>query len=462
MDIIGLYHSAEQQNYYGALVQNQKLAVLQSFTLECGHQLQSVPIAYKTWGKLNECRNNVLVLCHALSGSSDAEDWWQPLMGSGKALDYQRFFIVCANMLGSPYGSASPVTMNPETGRAYGPDFPQTSIRDDVRIQKILLDALGVSEVAAVIGGSMGGMAALEWPLSTPSGYVKNIIPITTSAYHSAWGISWGEAQRLCIYADANYKNGWYMPVPSGQPSKGLGAARMIAMLTYRSYDSFELRFSRRIATKKKCTPREYVSGLSTPPSDAGNELQETCSKGGRNAKRPKSESESNSNGYSRPIFAAQSYMQYQAEKFLKRFDANCYIHLTAKMDTHDVTRDRLPQSRDANALIPPSNSDLKYVFRGVPSKALVISVESDVLFRSEQQIQLANCLPDAKFLNINSSDGHDGFLLEFDALGAAITNHLRSQCPWLYTDDSQDTKKDTDPKAVVSSVFGEAELEDF
>lgn len=122
-------------NYYSRLVHGQKIALISSFTLESGKSLRSVPIAYKTWGSLNQQRNNVLILCHALSGSSDAEDWWRPLMGHGKALDYAKFFIFCANVLGSPYGSASPLTTNPETGECYGPEFPETTIRDDVRYE---------------------------------------------------------------------------------------------------------------------------------------------------------------------------------------------------------------------------------------------------------------------------------------------------------------------------------------
>jgi homoserine O-acetyltransferase len=172
--------------------------------------LKHVPVAYSTWGSLNETRDNILVVCHALTGSSDASDWWRPLMGAGKALDYTRYFIFCANVLGSPYGSASSLSVNPGTGRQYGPTFPDTTIRDDIRyvawfsrlstdrltkssIHKLVLAALGVTSVAAVIGGSMGGMHTLEWPLCTPPGYVKNIIPIATSAYQGAWGISWGE-----------------------------------------------------------------------------------------------------------------------------------------------------------------------------------------------------------------------------------------------------------------------------
>ena len=193
-------------------------------------------------------------------------------MGRGKAFDPHRFFIFCANVLGSPYGTASPVSINPDTGNQYGPDFPLTTIRDDVRyvrlnkvlstslivpdrLHKLVLDHLGVSSVAVAIGGSMGGMAILEWPLCTPAGYVRQIIPMATSARHSAWCISWGEAQRQSIYSDPAYEDGYYI----SQPASGLAAARMAALLTYRSRDSFESRFGR-----KPQPPAN--TGIITPP----------------------------------------------------------------------------------------------------------------------------------------------------------------------------------------------------
>jgi len=466
---INLDYSSEQRNYYADLVQNQKVALVPSFTLESGRHLTSVPVAYKTWGKLNDNRDNVIVLCHALSGSSDAEDWWRPLMGPGKAFDYNRFFVVCCNMLGSPYGTASPLTINPETGRRYGPDFPETTFRDDVRINKLILDALEVSSVAAAIGGSMGGMEVLEWPLCTPTGYVRSIIPITTSAYHGAWGISWGEAQRQCIQADGNYQNGWYAPEPSGQPAQGLGAARMVAMLTYRSDQSFNSRFNRQPA-KPRLTPAlaPAKSGLPTPsPSDAGSSNeQEPLSEVYRpqmqheRGTTPPAEDRKSPERPSQVRFAAQSYMQYQASKFLKRFDANCYIHLTTKMDTHDVTRDRLRHLSYGNKG-RPTLDDLKQVMSDIPPKALVISVESDVLFKNEHQVMLAECLPEARFANLDSPDGHDGFLLEFEALSELVKGHLQELFPNLYEGHREYlTNDDGELEEVHHSVFGEAEPE--
>ncbi|KAF2734893.1 homoserine O-acetyltransferase [Polyplosphaeria fusca] len=439
-NLVNLNGSADNNNFYAAFVQHQNIAIVPSFSLDCGVTLENFPVAYSAWGTLNEDRDNVLVVAHALTGSSDAVDWWRPLVGPGKALDFTRFFIFCGNVLGSPYGSASPLSTNPKTGLPYGPTFPQTSIRDDVRIHKLVLDTLGVRSVAAVIGGSMGGMTTLEWPLCTPPGYVNNIIPITTSAYQGAWGISWGETQRQAIFSDMQFKDGWYDPTPEGQPRRGLGTARMIAMLTYRSHGSFEARFSRKPATNKNTSLSP--TSLPTPPSSHRGSMSEDLT---QEPPPP-------------VIYSAQSYLQYQADKFLKRFDANCYIHLTKKMDTHDITHGRLASAPS----YPPSEQDLREVLRNAPSKALVVSVETDVLFRPEQQVELAKCLPDANYVALDSPDGHDGFLLEFKALNEIIRRYLEQQCPWIFEEHVELEGQAFDNDAPINSVFGEAEESEF
>lgn len=307
----------------------------------------------------------------------------------------------------------------------------------------------------------MGGMLALEYSLCTPPGYVQNIVPIATSAYHGAWGISWGETQRQCIYADSAYQNGWYRPLPSGQPRKGLGTARMVAMLTYRSHFSFEAKFNRQPAgqRKKLPEPKEKLvreSELSTPPlSDDGNNTDQYC---GCESHRVLLKTDSKPEASIPPTFAAQTYLQYQAEKFLSRFDANCYIHLTNKMDSHNVaTRERVPGPISGIDKVP-DEYELKHVFRVVPPRALIVSVETDVLFRPEQQRQLAESLPDAKFVNLNSMDGHDGFLLEFEALDALITDHLKGEHPGLYKADLGPMEVQEKGFQRHDSVFGEAE----
>ncbi|KAM6529999.1 homoserine O- acetyltransferase [Fusarium falciforme] len=397
-------------NYYAKLINDQKYALIPRLELETGQSLNNCPIAYQTWGSLNKDGDNTLVVCHALTGSSDVSDWWNPLIGPGKALDPRYYFIFCGNVLGSPYGSASPVTINPATGRCYGTDFPSTTIRDDVHAHKLVLNALGVRQIAAVIGGSMGGMATLEWPLCTPQGYVRNIIPIATAADHSAWGISWAETQRQCIYADPNFKDGHYEPVPESQPSAGLAAARMIAMLTYRSCTSFDSRFGRRLQRHTKSAATNQLDIDKSRKLVGDYQHKEHVAIKGRKDKI---------------AFSAQGYLHYQGEKFIKRFDANCFLHLSNKMDSHDVTRNRTTKL-DTGAL--------KEVLGNIPPGALVVSVESDALFVPEQQEKLAACLPEASLEILESSDGHDGFLLEFEQLDRLIQLKLRTALPHLYS----------------------------
>lgn len=440
-------------NYYANLVRNLKVAVIPHFTLESGQQLIQVPVAYSSWGRLNKEANNALIICHALTGSSDVQDWWKPLLGPGKAFDPSRFFIICFNLLGSPYGSASPLTPHPLTGKPYGPTFPETTLRDDVAVQKIVLDALGVVEVAAVVGGSMGGQLALEWPLCTPPGYVKTVIPIATSPYQGAWGISWNESQIRCIQADAQFQGGHYDPRPEGQPVQGLGAARMIGMLTYRSCTSFEARFSRRrvdpmLPRKSPAVPEQR---LPTPPaSDAGDDAPD-CTEmqtiGPMATISPPP-----------PTYTAQSYLQYQADKFLTRFDANCYIHLLRKMDAHDITRGRTSAAL-ASTEAQPDRGSLAHILGSYLTPALVVSIESDLLFTPEQQALLATYLPDVKLVKLKSSDGHDGFLLELESMDELIRSFLRKHNSTAFSRTPLDcSEEESLNENGHDSVFGEVD----
>ncbi|PVF99020.1 homoserine O-acetyltransferase [Serendipita vermifera] len=481
---------------YVSLISSQSIHILPSLELESGVVLEQVPIAYKTWGKLNDAKDNVMVICHAFTGSADVEDWWGPLMGIGKAFDPSRFFIFCANVMGSPYGSASPVTRNPATDLPYGPEFPLTSIRDDVRAHKLVLDHLGVASVAVVVGGSMGGMAVLEWPLCAPKGYVRHIIPIATSARHSAWCISWSEAQRQSIYSDPSYDSGYYYFTPSGDssgingPKNGLAAARMAALLTYRSRDSFEGRFGRKpqIYTPPATipvTPAKLggrVGGLPpTPPkSPSISSLKALAAhnEGNRNSNPntpvPPTPEERNSpttptaptadSTDSRPsietrpsgtkVFSAQSYLRYQGDKFTSRFDANCYIHITRKMDTHDVGRDRSGVEENSPVALAQALSTL-------PKGALVIGVETDGLFTPSEQMELAEYIPEAELVMIKSKDGHDGFLLEFEQINSHILRFLHKFLHDLYAADVQvDDQLKESFEITKTSTFGEAEVD--
>lgn len=303
----------------------------------------------------------------------------------------------------------------------------------------------------------MGGMAALEWPLCTPTGYIKNIVPVATSADHSAWGISWALTQKQCIYADANFRDGCYDI--QNQPEAGLSAARMVAMLTYRSCISFDRRFGRKPPSPKVANKAERES-----QTDAGNvsgnlvngfaqDLRHDVFRSPNRARveacsgfpKPAHRSQS-------PTFSAQGYLNYQGEKFIRRFDANCYINLTNKMDTHDVTRDR---TKSGNG---PDDEALIEVFKTAPSGALVVSVDTDNLFQPDQQIRLARVLPDATLAMLQSLDGHDGFLLEFESLNKLIIRQLKDRCPSMYQGPPLLDDNTTNLTAVKDSVFGEVE----
>ncbi|KAG9127946.1 homoserine O- acetyltransferase [Ceratobasidium sp. 392] len=439
------------------LVDDQNYEIIPDFELECGRVLHDVPVAYKTFGKLNKAADNVMIICHAFTGSADVEDWWGPLLGQGKVFDPNRFFIFCANVLGSPYGSASPVTINPETGEPYGPEFPITTIRDDVRIHKLVLDKLGVRSVAVVIGGSMGGMAVLEWPLCTPPGYVRNIVPIATSAKHSAWCISWGEAQRQSIYSDPLYAGGYY-DRNGEKPTSGLAAARMAALLTYRSRDSFEGRFGRKPQLGRTNPGQER-----TPPKSPADEAVALHNDGNRSATGLRARSTGSllaaagaslATSEAPRIFTAQSYLRYQGDKFNARFDANCYIHITRKMDTHDLGRGRGKDNDPEDLVLAEALSQL-------PPGALVIGIESDGLFMTSEQREIASYISEARLALIPSIDGHDGFLLEFEAINRHILEFLKERLPDVYAGTVTPPIEGLDSfGAKKTSTFGEAEVD--
>jgi homoserine O-acetyltransferase len=267
--------------------------------LERGRSLPHVRIAYRTWGRP---RANATLVCHALTGSADADDWWAELFGPGRALDPERDFIVCANVLGGCYGTTGPTSRSSGAFEPYGSDFPEVTIRDIVHVQARLLDSLGVETLDLVVGGSMGGMQVLEWPLLYPD-RVKAIAPIAAGPTQSAWGIALSEAQRQAIKADANFAGGRY-PLGAG-PAQGLAAARSMAMISYRSPHNFEARFGRE-------------------SNDAAD-------------------------------FEVQSYLRHQGDKLVNRFDANTYLTLMAAMDSHDVGRGRGPVAEVLGSITQPA-----------------------------------------------------------------------------------------------------------
>ncbi len=283
------------------------------FTTELGAELPSLRVAYRTWGKLNAAKDNVVLVCHALTGSSDVDAWWEGMFGPGLAFDESRDFIICSNVLGSCYGTTGPISINPLTGRQYGPDFPLITIRDMVHVQRILLRGLGIDRVKLAVGASLGGMQVLEWGFLYPE-VVQALMPMGASGRHSAWCIAQSEAQRQAIYADRDWNEGWYGE--NHPPAGGLAAARMMAMCTYRSFENFQLRF--------------------------GREVQHDTT------------------------FKAESYLRHQGKKLVERFDANTYVTLTRAMDMHDLARGRgvyeeLLRSCQIPVEILSINSDILY-----------------------------------------------------------------------------------------------------
>ena len=343
-----------------------------------------------------------------------------------------------------------------------------------------MLDHLGVSRVAVAIGGSMGGMAVLEWPLCSPPGYIRHIVPLATSARHSAWCISWGETQRQSIYSDPTYDDGYYV----SQPSSGLAAARMAALLTYRSRDSFESRFGRRPQVAPAADPPHAMPILPLALSAADQALI-AHNEGHQRASRAQSQAQSPSQttphspvserGPSftppapQPVFSAQSYLRYQGAKFVARFDANCYIHITRKMDTHDLARGRgaLLSSTANSHLVDPQSSEaqsaaLAAVLATLPPRALVISIETDGLFTPTEQRELATHIPGAELVVIPSPDGHDGFLLEFEQINAHVLGFLKRELPAYYVpEEGEELELELDDFSIKkTSLFGEAEAD--
>ena len=326
---------------------------LAEFTLEGGATLRDVPVAFRSWGELNAAGDNAVVICHALTGNPEVDDWWSELLGPGKALDTNRFFVVCANVIGSPYGTVSPLTTNPDTGQPWAHAFPATTVRDTVALHRALLETLGVRRVLFAIGGSLGGMQTLEWAFHED--FVHGLVPIGVGGRHSAWCIGWSEAQRQAIYSDPLWQEGRY--ADHQPPAAGLSVARMMAMVSYRSFASFSERFGR-----------------------------------GRSSKQDS--------------YEVESYLRHQGMKLVERFDARCYVHLTNVMDTHDISRDR---------------GDYFEVLARIRQPALVVGISTDILYPVAEQRELAEHMPNAELAVMEAHQGHDAFLIEQADLASRV-----------------------------------------
>jgi homoserine O-acetyltransferase len=334
----------------------QTLHIKKSFELESGENLSEVTIGYHTYGTLNASKSNVVWVCHALTANADATDWWKGVVGENSAIDPDKYFIVCANILGSCYGSTGPQSINPLTGESYFSDFPLITIRDMVKAHILLREHLGISSIHLLMGGSMGGYQVLEWSIMEQQ-VVKNIFLITTSPAESAWGIAIHTAQRLAIEADDSWKD-----KRIGAGEKGLKAARAIGMLTYRNYDM-----------------------MVQQQADHDHEKLDN--------------------------FKASSYINYQGDKLVKRFSAQSYWALTKSMDSHNISRGR--------------GGNIAAVLRHIPQRTLVMAITSDILCPPKEQQFIAEHLPNATYIEIDSSYGHDGFLVEFQIISEALRNWL-------------------------------------
>jgi homoserine O-acetyltransferase len=356
------------------------------FALESGDVLADVTLAYESWGTLAPDGSNAILICHAWTGDSHAAGraapghpapgWWDEVVGPGKAIDTNRWFVVCTNVLGGCQGSTGPASPHPADGRPYGSRVPVGTVRDMVRAQARLSTEIGVPRWAAVIGGSMGGMQVLEWAITFPE-RVGAIVPIATCMQATAQQIAWGTIGRRAIQLDPRWRGGdYYDAEPGDGPAAGLAVARQIAQVTFRSDNVFTERFG-----------RDLAGGVSAFDPDHFQLWTE---------------------------FEVERYLRYHGDKLSHRFDANSYLIMSKAMDLHDVARGR------GNLAAAMSRA-------GMPS--LTLGVVSDILYPIYQQRQITEILAseghDASFVEIDSPHGHDAFLIEFDQVGDAIGRFL-------------------------------------
>jgi len=348
--------------------------------LEAGVDLAPFQIAYQTYGELNEARSNAVLVCHALTGDQHVANthpvtgkpgWWETLIGPGKIIDTERFFVICANVIGGCLGSTGPASTNPSTGRPYGLDLPVITIRDMVRAQVMLVDHLGIDRLFCVVGGSMGGMQVLEWAASYPE-RVFSALPIATGARHTSQNIAFHEVGRQAVMADPDWCSGRYLQ-EGKRPEKGLAVARMAAHITYLSEAALHRKFGRNLQDRDRLT-----FGF-----DAD--------------------------------FQIESYLRHQGMTFVDRFDANSYLYMTRAMDYFDLAAD--------------NGGRLAETFRGTTTRFCLISFTSDWLFPTEESRRVVHALNAAgasvSFVEIETDKGHDAFLLDEPEFHGAVRGFI-------------------------------------
>ncbi len=346
--------------------------------LELGEKIGSVTLAYETYGTLNKEKTNAVLIPHALSGDAHvaglhagekSPGWWDNMVGLGKGIDTNKYFVICSNVLGGCKGSTGPSSLNPQTGKPYGLEFPLVTIGDMVNAQKQLVDFLGIDKLLSVVGGSMGGMQVLQWMIAYPD-RIRSAIPIATALKHTPQQIAFNAVGRQAVMADPNWRNGNYYG--STAPAKGLAVARMIGHITYMSDASMKEKFGRRTKPEKE----QFKF------SDE---------------------------------FEVEGYLHYRGDNFVKRFDANSYLYITKAIDYFNIL----------------NGHSLENVFRGLKAKVLVLAFKSDWLYPSQQSQEIAKACKlagvEASYCEVNSTYGHDSFLLETDEQAGLISNFLRT-----------------------------------
>jgi homoserine O-acetyltransferase len=340
--------------------------------LESGEKLGPITLAYETYGKLNAKKSNAVLILHALSGDAHVagpNGWWNNLVGSGKGIDTDKYFVICSNVIGGCKGSTGPSSINPKTGKPYGLNFPLISIRDMVEAQKYLIDHLGIEKLLTVIGGSMGGMQVLQWMVSYPC-KIRSAIPIATTLKHTPQQIAFNEVGRQSVMSDPDWKKGDYYD--STPPSKGLAVARMIGHITYMSDTSMTEKFGR----KTKADKEPFKFGAD---------------------------------------YEVEGYLHYRGDNFVKRFDANSYLYITKAIDNFNLL----------------NGYSLGSVFKGLKAKVLVLAFKSDWLYPAYQSQEIVRACKlagvDASYCEINSTYGHDSFLLETEQETQLIGDFLKA-----------------------------------
>ena len=343
------------------------LSCEESLLLDSGKSINKFQIAYQTYGELNSNKDNAILICHALTGDQfPAEEspitkkngWWDLMVGPNKPIDTNKYFVICSNVLGGCVGTTGPNDINPETSKIYGLDFPTITIRDMVKVQKILIDELGIAKLRSVIGGSMGAMQVLQWAATFPE-FVKSTVCIAGSLKHSAQNIAFDEAGRQSIMLDPNWNQGRYIEFDQ-KPENGLSVARMIAHITYLSETAFQNKFGRNLQEKKDLS---FGFGID---------------------------------------FQVESYLRYQGRSFVDRFDANSYLYMTRAMDYFDVSEEI-------------KNNQKRILENEI--RFLVLSFTSDWLFPTKESREIVSLLnsigSNVSFAEVVSDRGHDSFLLD-------------------------------------------------